>query len=149
MSYYLRAPTKFFRVEDASSRASYVRRKGIFAEDEDAWVDFDRAGARLFAQVEQHLRWANRRPTPFISAYSDEEVAWNEAERRCCVGKQDVRIYVIDTERKVEPIEYRHIRGLANMVGLDIDEKAQNNSEYEYVFLHYIPEDLIVEIVKF
>jgi hypothetical protein len=149
MSYSYRAPTEFFRVEDASSRAFYVRRKGIFAEDRYAWVDFDRAEARLFDHVKRHLRWANRRPTPFISAYSNKEVAWKEAERRCRVGKQDVRIYIIDTERKVEPIEYRHIRGLANMVELPIDKKAQNNSKYEYVFLHYIPEDLIVKIVEF
>jgi hypothetical protein len=149
MFYRPSAPTEFFRVEDASSRAFYVRGEGIFAEDRYAWVDFDRAKARLFDQVKRHLRWANRRPTPFISAYSNEDAAWSEAERRCRVGKQDVRIYIIDTERKVEPIEYRHIRGLANMVGLDIDEKAQNNSEYEYVFLHYIPKNLIVKTVKF
>jgi hypothetical protein len=100
MFYHPRAPTEFFRVEDASSRASYVRRKGIFAEDEYARVDFGRAGARLRARVKQHLRWENRHPTPFISAYSDEDVARDEAKRRCRDGKQDVRIYIIDTDRR-------------------------------------------------
>jgi hypothetical protein len=148
MFYHPRAPTEFFRVEDASSRASYVRRKGIFAEDEYAGVDFDRAGAHLFDQVEQHLRWENRRPTPFISAYSDEKVARDEAKRRCRDGKQDVRIYIIDTDRRREPIEYRHIRGVARKVGLRIEEEAWNNSEYEYIFLHHIPQCMIVGTIE-
>jgi hypothetical protein len=148
MSYNYRAPTDFFRVEDASSRASYVRGKGIFAENKHAWVDFGRAGARLRAQIEQHLRWANKRPTPFISAYSDEDVARDEAKRRCRDGKQDVRIYIIDTDRRRAAIAYRHICGVARKVGLRIAKKAQNNAKYEYIFLHHIPECMIVDTIE-
>ncbi|KAH7072735.1 hypothetical protein BKA63DRAFT_515577 [Paraphoma chrysanthemicola] len=148
MSDFIRAPREFFRVEDASSRASYIEGKGIYAEDDYTWVDFDSTGARLFAQIGQHLQWANKHPTPFISAYSDEDVAWREAERRCLDGKKDVRIYTINTNRRGKAIEYRNIRRLAKKVGLWIDDQAWNNSKYEYIFLHHIPKSMIVGTFK-
>ena len=45
-------------------------------------VNFKSWDWRLLGQVEWHLDWGNRVPTPFISMYCDEGVAQREAERR-------------------------------------------------------------------
>lgn len=145
---YPKAPTKFFRVDDADSRAVYIKGEGIFAEDDYKWVDFDGTGARLFGQIKRHLRWANRRPTQFISAYFDKDVAWREAERRRLDGKKDVRIHIINTKKRKEAIEYRYVRRLAKKVGLSIRDEAWNNSKYEYIFLRRIPQSMIVKTIK-
>lgn len=137
-------PYVFFRVEDEDSRARYSDEEGLFAEDTDARVDFKSRDRRLLAQVERHLDWGNRVPTPFISMYCDERVALREAERRVGRGKKDVRVYMINMRKSDERREYRNIRLLAERLDFDIPELAWNNSEYEYVFLHHVPYSAIV-----
>ena len=137
-------PYVFFRVEDEDSRARYFDKEGLFAEDTDAWVDFTSWDRRLLAQVERHLDWGNRVPTPFISMYCDERVALREAERRVGRGKKDVRVYMINMRESDERREYRNIRLLAERLDFDIPELAWNNSEYECVFLHHVPDSAIM-----
>ncbi|USP79642.1 uncharacterized protein yc1106_06916 [Curvularia clavata] len=140
------APHIYYRVEDAHSRAQYIDGEGFFAEDPDIAVKFTKFGnASLRHHLEQHLDWGNRNPTPFISMYSDKDVAWREAYRRVNTGKQDVRIYMVDTDTSDERVEYRNIRHLAKTLRLYIHEDAWNNSMYEYVFLHHVPESAIVK----
>jgi hypothetical protein len=88
-----------------------------------------------------HLDWSNRRPTPFISMYNDETVAVEEAERRKRRGMKNVTITVVDVEKVRGRVQYRNVRRLlARQRGRWIPEKAWHNSEYEYIFLHHIPD---------
>jgi len=138
-------PYIFYRVEDGDSRARYYHDEGIFAEDVDEEVDFGTRGWRLLCQVERHLDWGNRVPTPFISMYCNKIVAFREAERRVRDGKEDVRVYTIDMRERDERVEYRNIWLLTEKLGFDIPERAWNNSEYEYVVLHHIPDSAVVD----
>ena len=141
-------PYIFFRVEDEDSRARYFDGEGLFAEDMNTWVDFKSWDRRLLGQVERHLDWGNRVPTPFISMYCDEGVAQREAERRIGEGKKDVRVYEINMRRSDERREYRNIRLLAERLDFDIPERAWNNSKYEYIFLHHVPDSAVVGLMK-
>jgi hypothetical protein len=137
-------PYIFFRVEDKDSRARYFGEGGLFAEDTDTRIDFKSNNKSLLREVERHLDWGNRVPTPFISMYCDEDVALREANRRVEEGKEDVRVYEINMRRSAERREYRNIRRLAERLELDIPERAWNNSEYEYIFLHHVPDIAVV-----
>lgn len=107
-------------------------------------MDFANRGTALLDQIEQHLDWGNRHPTPFISTYCEKSVARREAERRVEQGKKDVRIYTIDMDDSDEPAQYRDVRPLAEKLGLYINNYAWHNSMYEWVFLHHVPDDAIV-----
>jgi len=87
----------------------------------------------------------NRVPMPFISMYCDKIAAFRGAERRVRDGKKDVRVYTINMRRSDERVEYRNIRLLAEKLGFEIPERALNNSEYEYVLLHHVP-DIVVQL---
>lgn len=137
-------PHIFYRVEDEHSRACYIDGHGIIAEDTDTSVNLRKMGESLLNQIAQHLDWSNKHPTPFISTYCEEDVAWREANRRVAAGKRDVRVYKIDTRASNERTEYRNIRRLAENLEYDIPYDAWNNSMYEYVFLYFIPVSAVV-----
>lgn len=139
-------PHIFYRVEDDESSARYIDGKGILAADRNSRVNFNRKGAFLRNHLARHLDWENRLPTPFASAYCNKRVAWTEAKRRVNAGKRNVTVYKMDmhARRKGERIEYRDIQLLAERLEYDIPHKALHNSEYEYVFLHRIPQSVIV-----
>ena len=138
-------PNIFFRVEDEDSRARYFGEAGLLAEDTETWVDFDSWNWRLLIQVKRHLKWGNRIPTPFISLYCDEDVAYREARRRVRDRQRNVRVYTINTWRSDEHMEWRNVRILAERLDLDIPEYAWNNSKYEYIFLHHVPDSAVVD----
>ena len=98
----------------------------------------------MLGHVERHLDWGNRVPTPFISMYCDKGVAHREAKRRVREGKKDVRVYTINMRRSDEYREYRNIRLLAERLDFGIPERAWNDSEYEYIFLHHVPNSAVV-----
>ena len=102
-------PYIFYRAENEDSRAQYLVEVGLVAEDTDTWVDFFSYDRRLLNQVKRHLDWGNRKPTPFISAYCDEDVAGREAERLVRVGKTIVRFYKIDMRKSDERREYQNV----------------------------------------
>ncbi len=137
-------PYIFFRVEDEDSRARYSGEEGLVAEDTDTGVDFGGWDWRLLGQVERHLDWGNRVPTPFISMYCDEGVAHREAQRRVREGKEDVRVYKVNMRESDVRREYRNVRLLAEKLDFDIPERAWHNSEYEYIFLHHVPDSAVV-----
>jgi hypothetical protein len=142
------APRVFYRVEDADSSARYVYGKGIFAADTETVVHFANKGDTLLRQVKQHLHWGNRCPTPFISTYCDESAALREADRRVRRRKKDVTIYKIDMDRTHEHAEYRDIRRLSRELRLNIETNAWHNSEHEWIFLHHVPDEAVVELVE-
>lgn len=137
------APRVFYRVEDADSGARFVKKVGILAADTDTVVDFEGEQAALPDQVKRHLDWGNRIPTPFISTYSSEFTARNEAERRLRRGKVDVTIYKIDTRSTHKRVEYRDVRRLADKLRVTIQDEAWHNSKYEWIFLHCVPDDAV------
>jgi hypothetical protein len=142
------APRVFYRVEDEDSSARYIAGKGIIAGDEKTVVRFANQGAALRAQVDQHLDWSNRNPTPFISTYCEESVAWEEVERRVKRGKKDVIIYKIDMDDTFERVQYRDVRLLAKKLDLWITDDAWHNSKHEWIFLHRVPENAVVGIKR-
>jgi ketosteroid isomerase-like protein len=143
------APYIFYRVEDEDSRARYLDGKGLFAEDANTWVNLESWSWKLFGKVEDHLDWGSRTPSIFISAYCNEKVALREADRRVREGKEEVVIYEIDTRKRDKSVEYRNMRLLAKRLGVRIPECAWNNSVYEYIFLHHVPESAIVGCTEF
>jgi hypothetical protein len=138
------APNIFYRVEDKGSRAQYVYKRGILAEDRTTVVDFHKRGSQLRRQVENHLDWGSRTSSPFISMYNNEEAALNEAERRVEAGKKEVVVHQIDTWKKDRLVEYRNMRLLAKKIGAEIPKRAWHNSKYEYIALHHIPNSAIL-----
>lgn len=139
-------PYKFYRVEDEDSRAEYVENAGLWAENTATRVDFRSYDETLFEQVGRHLDWANREPTPFISMYGDKDVAEREANRRVRDGKQNVRVYTINMRMlEKNQCEYRNARRLADKLRLYIPKHAWNNSKYEYICLHHVPQVAIID----
>lgn len=130
-------PYKFYRVEDEDSRARFVDGEGIFAEDLNTRIEFDPD------LVLRHLHWRNRVATPFISMYSDEDVAMREAIRRVEEGKEEVRVYTIDVRECDERREYRNLRRLAETRDFEIPKFAWKNSKYEYLWLHHVPDSAV------
>jgi hypothetical protein len=139
-------PNFYYRVHDSSSRASWTK-TGFKAEDTHTYVDFDYLSDWLSDVLDEHLDWASSTPSSLISAYSDERTAMREARRRVEAGKWDVVIAVIDIREweRNRPVTFRKVRDLAEELGLEIPHKAWNNSKYEYVFWHEIPDSMIVD----
>ncbi|KAI0423633.1 hypothetical protein F5Y09DRAFT_203351 [Xylaria sp. FL1042] len=143
------SPRIFWRVEDEHSRARTTESNGIqVAAYTD--VDFGQMSAELRECLARHLDWSDRTRSPFISAYSDEEAAYREADRRRRRGKRDVTITEINIEEMpYGTVQYRNVRNLAKNLNLWIEEEAWNNSLYEYVFLRQIPEDAIARVISY
>ena len=76
--------------------------------------------------------------------YNNEGVAHREAELRIGEGKKDVRFYQNRMRISDERREYRNIRLLAERLDFDMPERAWNNSEYEYIFLHHVQDSAVV-----
>ena len=76
--------------------------------------------------------------------YFDEVVAHREAKRRVGEGKKDVRVYKTHMRENDERRVYCDIRLLAKRLDFDIPERAWNNSGYEYIFLHHVPDSAVV-----
>jgi hypothetical protein len=74
----------------------------------------------------------------------DKGMAFREARRRVREGKKDVRVYEINMRESEERREYRNIRLLAERLDFDIPERAWNNSKYQYIFLHHVPDSAVV-----
>jgi hypothetical protein len=142
----------FYRVEDEYSQARTAGGRGIWPGDRHARVDFKaRQGWKhkaLVRHVMNHLDWGNRRPTPFISMYNDDTVAFEEAERRKRRGMRKVTITVVDVKKVYGRVKFRNVRQLAHRLRCQIPEKAWHNSEYEYIFLHHIPDRAVNERIK-
>lgn len=143
------APDIYYRVHDESS-ATHFDEDGFVAGDHLPWLMMHpprnpQEDKELFNALDEHLDWSSETASPFISAYADEDTAVNSAVARVNQGKEGVFIAVIDVEERREPLWFRHVPKLAKKVGLWIEPQAWNNSKYEYIFLNYIPGEVIVE----
>ncbi|KAI1302215.1 hypothetical protein F5Y03DRAFT_212459 [Xylaria venustula] len=141
------SPRVFWRVEDEDSQAQ-TRNSGIRAAGVGG--DFRRLSLELRQCLERHLDWSDRTPSPFISAYCDEDAANREVNRRLDRGKRRITITKIDvTDLDYGTVQYRNLRKLAKNLDLWVHELAWNNSEHEYIFLHYIPREAIEDVIEF
>lgn len=147
------APTTFYRVVDEFSQTR-VAGYGLLAADSRSFITFEprnNTKRRLSLEMElhNHLNWANREPTVFISVYSDQDTAWAEARRRERSGRTKVTVMTINVSKCAfdcthKRLEYRNVRKLASKLEIWIDDGAWHNSEHEWIFLHRIPSHAIV-----
>jgi hypothetical protein len=147
------APVIFYRVQSDTSRAKHVVGKGISAEDMKTKLGFnskDKLRRKLRQKVLDHLDWNCQNPSIYISAYANKHTAMWEARRRIKAKHFNVLIFEIDVSKTWEEtckrVEYRNIRKLATTLKIKIGDRARNNSKHEYIFLHHVPEDAIIEI---
>jgi hypothetical protein len=141
-----------WRVEDDSSIACYNDKNGIFAGD-GVPVSFSAKSKKERQQLafwlSLHLDRGNRVKTPFISVYNNRRRAEQEADRRVAAGKSNVVIYEIlvpDSDSSCcLVVEFRKVRKLRTVRGVQISLYVYHNSENEFVFLHHIPEEYILE----
>jgi hypothetical protein len=142
MHYFARNPTVFFRVQDEYSQAQYRKHKGILSRNQSN-ASFDPRFFKTKQNIQDHLDWASRKPSAYISVYSDWSTANREATRRLADGHRDVVIWKIDTRKGHRVVQYRNIRLLALRCGIWVPRKAWSNSEHEWLFLHAVPESMI------
>jgi hypothetical protein len=143
MSYLEGNPSVFFRVQDKDSQAQYHEHSGIISRNQSN-ASFDPQLSRTRQMIQDHLDWASREPSVYISVYSDWTTALRDARRRLASGYQDVVIWKIDARRGCEMTQYRNIRRLARRCEIRVPKKAWNNSEHEWLFLHRVPDSMIV-----
>ncbi|KAI3341950.1 hypothetical protein F4824DRAFT_269713 [Ustulina deusta] len=139
-----------WRVVDDKSFVKYQPGRGFYARSDES-IEMNlpthptqKEKERLYETVHQHLNWYNKVATPYISAYSDEERAVQEADRRVSARKRNVVIYKIIVYAG-RGVTFRSMRKLFDKVfEKDVPDFVGNNAEYEFIFLHCIPEDCIV-----
>ena len=136
-------PLVFFRVQDDRSQTQYYKHSGILSRNQ-SHASFDPRVPETLESIQDHLDWASREPSAYNSVYSDETTAFEEAKRRLANGHEDVEIVEIDTRQGHEMIQYRNVRRMADRYGIWVPEKAWNNSKHEWLFLHRVPDSMIV-----
>lgn len=141
----------FYRVEDHDSCAVTSRSEGIWAAGTCALRMDARRGrdwAKLGHAVKHHLDWNSRCASPFLSTYSDRDVAFDIARGRKRMGNINVTITVIDVERVRGQVEFRKVRPLAERLGISISDRAWHNSWHEWIFLHHIPPAAVIAKIR-
>jgi hypothetical protein len=144
MAYHGRTPSVFFRVQDEYSRAQHHEHRGILSANQSN-ASFDTRLRKTRRTIQDHLDWSSKKPSPYVSVYSDWETALREARRRLADGHEEVVIWKIDTRKGDEKAQYRNIRPLAHKSGIFVPKRAWNNSTYEWLFLHRIPTSMVVK----
>ena len=144
------APDEYYRVHDESSVTSF---------DDDGFVagkpqlplrmfpDGPSEIQELSNALDKHLDWSNNTASPFISVYADYATALNSANARANQGRRGVIIARINVSESGERMWYRNVRAAAGFLKLRIELQAWRNSQYEYIFLHRIPREAVVEII--
>ncbi|KAH0359360.1 hypothetical protein KCU65_g10007, partial [Aureobasidium melanogenum] len=127
MPYFGETPLVFFRVQDDGPQAQYCKHTGMLSRNQ-SHASFDPCLPETQQSIQNHLDWASREPSAFIS-------------------HEDVVIMEIDIREGHEMAQYRNIRRLAHRCGIWAPQRAWNNSKHEWLFLHRVPEYMIVSIV--
>ena len=100
----------------------------------------------LRSHVQEHLDWSSNFPSSLMSTYNNRDVAFDIAYgRKKKLGKQHVSVVTIDTRKVRGQMEFREMRRLARKLDVPIEDRAYHNSEHEWIILHKIPEDAIVD----
>ncbi|KAK3401406.1 hypothetical protein B0T20DRAFT_114419 [Sordaria brevicollis] len=115
-------PPSLYFVEHGQSQA--CRNGNGDFEAADLWSPL-RGPLHLHERVSQHVNWANRNPSPFISTFADYRHALNWAWQR----RRPIRIYEIDTSSLDD--DYPWVFYASDF--------TRNCFESEFLFLHTIP----------
>jgi hypothetical protein len=113
--------------------------------DPEAWMENQER--KLKDAIRRHLDWSYRRPTPFISAYSDYSPAEREARHRMRAGMRDVTIWKIRVPREDNRcgMMWQMVNRLQGELGFWIEDRAFHNA----LFLHRIPGRYVVGKKRF
>ncbi|PWI73457.1 hypothetical protein PCL_08733 [Purpureocillium lilacinum] len=115
-----------------------------------------RANVNLFAQhderkleelkkcFEQHMDWSCREPSPFMSAYGDEERAKGRAEQRANKHK-DVTVTTIDASLLGKGA-VRHVLSVRAQFNIQLEEEVYYGAWYEFLILHRVPKEAILDV---
>lgn len=142
-------PTKmlFYRVTDEDSVAAYEKGQGFIAGDTSFPITLNPViqddAIELKGHIQQHLKWKNRKPTPFISTYLNYHAAKTEALRRTRDGKKRVVLWTISLDDD-DNLEWATVYELKRELGFWIPDNAFHNAKYEALFVHEIPRDYVV-----
>jgi len=138
-------PRFVYRLYDDQSVSRFDEVDGFVAGNPNAAFNRNRYWAKYV--VQRHMRWGNRRPTPFISVTASRGKALLYAAQREKNGHRDVSIAKIDTAKLLASgVTFYHMATLAKRTGARIDQVAWNYSEY--LCLWYIPREAVVETWK-
>lgn len=147
----------FWRVTDDSSAVPYLPRYGFSAGikrspmtlDPEVWTEYQER--KLKDAIRRHLDWSYRRPTLFVSVYSDYSTAEREAWRRMRAGMRDVTIWEIRVPQGDNDgwRMWKTVNRLQWELGFWIEDRAFHNAKYEALFLHRIPSRYVVGKMRF
>jgi hypothetical protein len=93
---------------------------------------------RLKQAVEAHIDWGSRRPSCFLSVFSDERHALNWAKQR---EKTQFEVYIYKIDSTKLPVDACVLDMNSLKVELDI---VHPSSTHELLFLHRIPAQAVV-----
>jgi hypothetical protein len=131
-------PPRLWRVTHSNSQC---RRDGEHIVAADTTTTF-RNEAELRAAVEAHLVWHSSQPKScFLSTFWDEEHARNWGNRRQD-GEKTVKLHTIDTTDLPKDFPIFELNDLTAKLNI------QFKSEHEYLILHRIPSQCLVESRK-
>ncbi|GJN73960.1 hypothetical protein Purlil1_7145 [Purpureocillium lilacinum] len=115
------------------------------------------ANVNLFAQhderkleelkkcFEQHMDWSCREPSPFMSAYGDEEKARERAEQRVDDEHLDVTVTTIDASLLGKGA-VRHVLSVRAQFNIQLEEKVYYAAQHEFLILHRVPKEAILDV---
>lgn len=136
----------FYRVFDETSVSRFSESEGFKAGRSTGTFKPHLPKAKKV--VQQHKRWENRKPSPFISVTRSRAKAVHYARQRREWGRDDVQIAKIDrTSLRNAGVTIYHMATLVERIGAHIDSAAWNWTEY--LCLYHIPSDAVVAVKKF
>jgi hypothetical protein len=135
-------PRYYYRVVDDKSHCKYDQDKGFVASIPNAVYNPNHRKAKQ--ELEWHMEWGNRHPTPFISVTASREQALKFALQR--VKNGSVWIVKIDHSRLKEAgIDIHHACDLVRYTGAEIKHMAENL--HEYLCVRLIPVGAVISIL--
>jgi len=132
-----------YRVFDDESVSRFNEADGFVAGNPDGAFNRHMRGAKYV--IQRHMRWGNRRPTPFISVTDSRAKAVHYARQRRELGHGGVSIAKIDTAAlRTSGVIVYHMATLVKRTGAHIDPVAWNY--FEYLCLHRIPHEAVIDV---
>jgi hypothetical protein len=138
-----RSPRYLYRVYDYRSVSQYDRDDGFLAGAPDRPFYRSKYWARKV--LNQHMDWANRIKTPFISTTKSFPKTVHYARQREGMGHGGVRIAKIDSHRLPGDVKVYHMQSLVVQTHAYVEPPGWN--KWEYLILGQIPADAVMEIL--
>ncbi|KAJ8579302.1 hypothetical protein M405DRAFT_155887 [Rhizopogon salebrosus TDB-379] len=137
-------PRYYYRVVDDKSHCKYEQDKGFVASIPNAVYNPSHWKAKR--ELERHMDWGNRHPTPFISVTASRKQAIHYALQRVEWGNGSVLIAKIDHSRLKEArICIYRACDLVRDTGAEIKVTAENS--HEYLCVRHIPVCAVISIL--